>query len=108
MVYFFQFGYHGPDGWDAVKDDPDFDFESTGMLKVLAKSEDEATSWGINVAKWYTDKIHSADTGYTWSEHLYAIWLTKECPPDEDESKIQVIKVGQYPNFDALKEFQND
>ncbi len=63
MVVYFHFGYHGIDAWSQVKADPDFDYESTGFLRIVADDEAAAFKWGIAVVSFFMTDSYSAPEG---------------------------------------------
>ena len=108
MIIYFQFGYHGLDAWPLVESDPDFDCESTGILRVVADSEEDALRWGIKVAGWYLSCLHGAESRYNWSSDDYAVWTEKDVTEFDDDETIVQVDVGEYPSFEALRSYLND
>lgn len=108
MDIYFQFGYHGLDAWPLVESDPDFDCESTGILRIVADSEEEALEWGIKVARWYLSCLHGGESGYDWSSDDYAVWIEKEALDFDAGEEIVQVSVGEYPDFECLRKYLND
>lgn len=108
MIIYFQFGYHGLDAWPLVESDPDFDSESTGILRIVADSDKEALEWGIEVARWYLSCLHGEESGYTWSSDDYAVWTEKKGVDFEGDGEIVEIRAGEFPSFETLRKYLND
>lgn len=103
--FFFCFGYHHPDAWCEIKKDPDFEYESTGIFKILSYSETEAKNWGITLAKWYLTELHKPEVDYIWSPLDYAVWVTDELPDgfEKTAQELEPLKIGTYPEFEIIK-----
>lgn len=107
-TFLFGFGYHGPDGWKAVRVDPEFDSESTGVLLIEAESAADARDWGMAVARWYTRAIHPQDSNYSWSPDEYAVWVEEPQQSDEPTAGLLLVTQGAYPDLKAMRESLRD
>ena len=112
QVFFFLFGYHHPDAWEAAVHDKNFDLDSTGVLPIRASDKDSAFRWGTQVAKWYVSKLFSLypTLTYDWSPEKYACWTEESAPEGTEDcvNKINTIDDGAYPHFDELRRALQD
>jgi len=108
MVYYFQFGYHRPEDWNLVRTDPQFDCETAGVIAVDAESEVAAHEWGVIIARWYTASVHPARSEYRWSEQDYAVWTSLSPPEGDDVSRLPRVRVEEYPELRAMREYLGD
>lgn len=106
MKYYFYFGYHNPSSWNEFRIDPDFDFESTGVILIEAENEDDALLWGRTIAFWYLNKLHK-NNDYAWRSENYANWVEEENKSTFDEAVLN-IKAGYFPNYVDLKRHLKD
>lgn len=111
-IFYFMFGYHHPDAWEAVRHDPAFEMESTGILPIWASDEIAASRWGKCVAKWYLSQLYLThpDLKYNWSPDKYACWVEREVPEGSEEAVNQLaeIDVDSYPEYSNLKKAFQD
>ena len=107
QIFYFLFGYHAPDGWEAAVADPNFDYDSTGFFPISATDENAALSWGNRLAEWYLTQLYSdhPDLKYDWSPNRYATWVESDLPVgcEQVAHDLQAIQNGVYPNFATVK-----
>ncbi len=108
MKYYFLFGYHGIDAWPQAKIDLDFDYESTGVIRIAAEDEQAARDWGIHIAHWYLERLHPSDSDYSWSESNYAVGIETENQELDADHELVEIRAGEYPDFDKLRVYLRD
>ncbi len=108
MLVYFWFGYHGIEAWEQARIDPGFDCESTGVLRIVSDNERAALDWGITVARWYTARLHSGESDYSWLESDYAVWTSTEAQEAELDCEPIKIEVGEYPSFKHLRRWLRD
>jgi len=107
--FVFNFGYHGPDAYPAVSEDPDFDFESTGAVIISANSEAEAVEWGLVIARWYTSAIHlRTQPAYSWSEANYAVFVERIEETERDTTGLPRTSIGKLPGLHAMRRVWGD
>jgi hypothetical protein len=97
--YLYVFGYETPD--EARSNQTmSTDFESSAMLRILAKDEAAALEWGREVSEQFV-KVLFGDSSVSWKRDGFACWI--EDTPDESTrsqwSSIPVVAVGEFPDF---------
>lgn len=111
-IYYFMFGYHHPDAWEAVQKDPSFDCEATGILPIRADDETAALQWGKQLAMWYVSKLYLdyPALAHNLSPKGYACWIETSLPQGCEDCVGQVgeVCVNSYPDFDRLKGAMQD
>lgn len=97
--YLYIFGYESP-AERASNFKHGTDYESSGMIRILASSEEEALNWGHKVSEQF---VLSQFPGQqvSWIAEGFASWI--ETSPDEELkqklSAIPIVKCGEMPDF---------
>ncbi len=95
--YLFMFGYESPAERESNRA-AGTDYESTGMLRILAADEEHARAWGEEVAERFFSLLHQ-DPGLSWRQIGFAAWIEPE--PDEHIRQhwaaLPLVRLGEYP-----------
>lgn len=96
--FLFMFGYESPNEHESNRTTGS-DFESTGLLRIVASDEQHAKAWGEEVAERFVSMLHR-DPALSWKQKGYAAWIESE--PDEHLRKrwgsLPLVRVGEYPS----------
>jgi hypothetical protein len=97
--------YHTPEGWDRYRLGIDvWNYESSTGIFINAPTSNAAIAWGEKIAEALFRRVNSDDT-LDWKRFGYRCWIEKS--PDTSHWKhclsfFQRIKVGEWPDFEAM------
>jgi hypothetical protein len=99
----FSFGYETPleaelnarHGWDG---------ESSTALWIVSASEEEAITWGQNVAEQFVTSLFEAaqQSEYSWKATRFAHWIETDPAVLLSAVNLPVVFVGTLPDFAVL------
>jgi hypothetical protein len=96
--YLFIFGYESPTERESNRT-LGTDYESTGMVRILAADEVQAKAWGDEIAERFVSLLHQ-DPALSWRQMGFAAWIEPE--PDEQLQQhwdaLPLVRVGEYPS----------
>jgi len=105
--FVYVFGYESPEEREA-NGSVGTDFESSGVVRIRARSELAAKEWGEAVAAWYVAKLFDltdAEIGLGWTPSNFASWI--ETDPDDRLRAVvarhPVISIGEHPDFELMR-----
>ena len=95
--YLFIFGYEHPAEHDANADQG-ADYESSGVVRIIAADKLEALNWGREIAENFVAQLYR-DPTVSWKSLGFAAWV-EEHPDDylrQRWSEIPLVRVGEFP-----------
>ena len=98
--YIFIFGFGTPQQF-ANNLSTGWDDEDSMSVCIIAESEEQAFTWGREVAEYYVNGLFRGSdvNDFSWKEHNYAHWIESDPSRLVSESAIPILKVGEYlPN----------
>ena len=106
--YLYVFGYEDPIDRQS-NSDVHTDFETSEVIRILAEDEQQALEWGREISERFIQYLFK-DNQISWKNDRFASWI--ENNPDEYLCKqldsFPIVKTGQYPDFEALENGNDD